>query len=53
MISDREDSLFIATGPITFQYDLSDFFDRRILLERLEVERPVVRFAQNENGHLN
>ena len=52
-IRDREDSLFIATGPITVQYDLRDFFDRRILLERLEVERPIVRFAQHENGDWN
>src|SRR5688572_11479794 len=52
-IRDKEDSLFIATGPITVQYDLRDFFDRRILLERLEVERPIVRFAQHENGDWN
>ena len=52
-IRDREDSLFIATGPITVQYDLRDFFDRRILLEHLDVQRPVVRFAQHEDGEWN
>ena len=52
-IRDAEDSLFIATGPITVQYDMRDFFDRRILLERLEVERPIVRFAQHANGDWN
>src|SRR5687768_2065618 len=52
-IRDAEDSLFIATGPITVQYDIRDFFDRRILLERLEVERPIVRIAQHENGDWN
>ena len=52
-IRDAEDSLFIATGPITVEYDIRDFFDRRILLERLEVERPIVRIAQHENGDWN
>ena len=52
-IRDAEDSLFIATGPITVQYDLRDFFDRRILLERLEVDRPIVRFAQHSDGEWN
>jgi translocation and assembly module TamB len=52
-IRDADDSLFIATGPITVQYDIRDFFDRRILLERLEVERPIVRIAQHENGDWN
>ena len=52
-IRDREDSLFIATGPIIVQYDLRDFFDRRILLERLEVDRPIVRFAQHADGEWN
>ena len=52
-IRDADDSLFIATGPVTVQYDIRDFFDRRILLERLEVERPIVRIAQHENGDWN
>ncbi len=52
-IRDTDDSLFVATGPITVQYDLRDFFDRRILLARLEVERPIVRIAQHENGEWN
>src|SRR5688500_731440 len=52
-IRDADDSLFIATGPITVEYDIRDFFDRRILLERLEVERPIVRIAQHENGDWN
>ena len=52
-IRDMDDSLFIATGPITVEYDIRDFFDRRILLERFEVERPIVRIAQHENGDWN
>ena len=52
-IRDADDSLFIATGPIIVEYDIRDFFDRRILLERLEVERPIVRIAQHENGDWN
>jgi translocation and assembly module TamB len=52
-IRDVDDSLFIATGPITVEYDIRDFLDRRILLERLEVQRPIVRLAQDESGEWN
>src|SRR5688572_7655757 len=52
-IRDADDSLFVATGPITVEYDIRDFFDRRILLERLEVERPTVRLEQSEDGVWN
>src|SRR5687768_13049035 len=52
-IRDADDSLFIATGPITVEYDIRDFFDRRILLERLEVERPIVRLDETEAGEWN
>jgi len=52
-IRDDEDSLFVATGPIRFDYDARDLFDRRILLSHLQVERPRVVLRQHENGEWN
>jgi translocation and assembly module TamB len=52
-IRDSQDSLFFASGPLTVSYDIRDFFDRRVLLERLEVERPVIRLDQTEEGEWN
>ena len=52
-IRDAQDSLFFASGPLTVEYDIRDFFDRRILLERLEVERPIIRIDQTEEGEWN
>jgi translocation and assembly module TamB len=52
-IRGRDDSLFIATGPVTVEYDPRDIFDRRILLQRLVVERPVVNLTQYANGEWN
>src|SRR5690606_8122470 len=42
-LRDPTDSVFVATGPVRLQYDPRDLFDRRLLLSRVEVERPVVR----------
>ena len=50
---DDEDSVFFASGPITVSYDPRDLFDRRILLNHLEAERPVVHLRQHENGDWN
>ncbi|HMI49442.1 MAG TPA: hypothetical protein VK481_12265, partial [Gemmatimonadaceae bacterium] len=50
---DDEDSIFVATGPITVSYDPRDLFDRRILLSHLEATRPVVHLRQHENGEWN
>src|SRR5688572_15114622 len=52
-IRDDEDSLFVASGPITLQYDARDIFDRRILLTYLEARNPVVHLRQHENGDWN
>lgn len=52
-IRDAEDSLFVATGPISIRYDLRDLLDRRILLRGVHVERPVVYIRQHENGTWN
>ncbi len=52
-IRDDEDSVFVASGPITVSYDPRDLFDRRILLSHLEATRPVVHLRQHENGEWN
>ena len=52
-IRDADDSLFVATGPISIDYDPRDILDKRILLSRVVVERPVVHITQFENGDWN
>ena len=52
-IRDDEDSLFLATGPISLDYDPRDILDRRILLKHLEVERPVLHLRKHENEDWN
>ncbi len=52
-IRDDEDSLFVATGPITVRYDARDLFDRRMLFSHVVVEHPVVVVRQHENGEWN
>ena len=52
-IRDADDSLFVATGPIRIDYDPRDILDKRILLSRVEIERPVVHITQFENGDWN
>jgi hypothetical protein len=52
-IRDEQDSLFLATGPITVHYDARDLFDRRILLSHLDIQHPVVHIRQHEKGDWN
>ncbi|HEY8310305.1 MAG TPA: hypothetical protein VIG47_07100, partial [Gemmatimonadaceae bacterium] len=52
-IRDPEDSLFIATGQVTAQYDVRDLLARRILLHDVHAEHPVVHIRQHENGQWN
>lgn len=52
-IRDDEDSLFLATGPVTVEWSPRDLLDRRVLLELAHVERPVVHIRQHENGEWN
>jgi hypothetical protein len=52
-IRDDEDSLFVATGPISVTYDARDLFDRRILLSYVHVEHPRVVLRQHINGEWN
>jgi translocation and assembly module TamB len=52
-IRDEEDSLFLATGRISVTYDPRDLWDRRILLNTVEVEHPVVHVRKYEEGGWN
>jgi autotransporter translocation and assembly factor TamB len=52
-IRDDEDSVFVASGPIRVSYDPRDLFDRRILLNNLQAQHPVVHLRQHENGDWN
>lgn len=52
-IRDTQDSLFLATGPVSIRYDLRDLLDRRILLRGVRVEHPVVYLRQHEDGRWN
>src|SRR5688500_6362515 len=48
-----DDSLFVASGPITLEYDPRDLLDRRLLLRHVRVERPVVHLRRYEDGAWN
>jgi translocation and assembly module TamB len=52
-IRDRDDSLFIATGPVHVRYDVRDIIDRRLLVRFLEVTRPVIRVHEYRGGGWN
>jgi translocation and assembly module TamB len=52
-IRGKDDSLFVATGPITVEYDPRDLVDKRILLSHLQVEHPVVHLRRYETGDWN
>jgi len=48
-----DDSLFAAVGRVRVVYDPRDLLDRRVLLRRVEIDRPTVRIAQGERGDWN
>jgi translocation and assembly module TamB len=52
-IRDKDDSLFLRSGPVRVKYDMRDLFDRRILVSYLDVQRPVVRIHEHADGKLN
>jgi translocation and assembly module TamB len=52
-LRDDEDSLFVATGRVKLEYDIRDIVDRRLHLQRLDVEHPVVVLRQHENWSWN
>lgn len=52
-IREPNDSVFIATGPLVVRFDPRDLWDRRIVVRDLQIERPVVRIAQDSLGRWN
>ncbi len=52
-IRGADDSLFVATGPVTLAYDPRDLVDRRLLLRHVRAERPFVHIRQYEDGSWN
>jgi translocation and assembly module TamB len=52
-IRGADDSLFIASGPVTVAFDPRDILDRRLLLRHVRVERPVVHLRRYEDGSWN
>jgi translocation and assembly module TamB len=52
-IRDAEDSLFVASGPLTVRYDPRDLIDKRLLFSRVDVQHPTVYLRQHENWDWN
>lgn len=52
-LSEKNDSLFVATGPISLRFDPRDLFDRRIYARSARIHRPVVRVEQDSTGTWN
>ena len=52
-IRDPSDSIFVATGQIRVHYDPRDLLDRRLIVSRLEVHRPVVRITRGADRQWN
>lgn len=52
-IRDREDTLFVSTGPVRVKYDVRDIFDKRVLLRHVEIDNPVVYIREHPDGHWN
>ncbi|MGI9078986.1 MAG: hypothetical protein ACR2G6_16910, partial [Gemmatimonadaceae bacterium] len=52
-IRDEDDSIFVSTGRVLVEYDARDLMDKRLLIKRLVVERPVVNLRRHANGQWN
>ncbi|HYV99086.1 MAG TPA: translocation/assembly module TamB domain-containing protein [Gemmatimonadaceae bacterium] len=52
-VRDENDSLFIATGPVTFEWDLLDLWDKRVALRNVVVERPAFYLRHGRDGSWN
>jgi translocation and assembly module TamB len=48
-----DDSLVAAVSRIRVWYDVRDLIDKRVLVRRLEIERPVVHLTQYEDNRWN
>src|SRR6476661_7180154 len=52
-IRDPDDSLVLASGPITLDYNPRDLVDKRVLLSHAEMTRPVFYARRHSNGDWN
>jgi translocation and assembly module TamB len=52
-LRDEEDSLFVATGPVSLRFDPRDVVDKRLRLSYLEVVRPVVNLRRHADRSWN
>jgi hypothetical protein len=52
-IRDADDSVLVATGPITFEYDLLDLWDKRIEFRNVVVQHPYVHLRHDKLGVWN
>ncbi|HVZ77286.1 MAG TPA: hypothetical protein VG818_04830, partial [Gemmatimonadaceae bacterium] len=52
-IRDPEDSVFVSTGRVSVAYDPRDLMDKRVLIQRVDVEHPFVHLRQHENWQWN
>ncbi len=53
VVAEEDGTVFIASGPITINYDVRDLLDRRLLLSHVDVQRPYVHIVQREDGSWN
>lgn len=52
-IREKNDSLFVSTGPISLRFDPRDLLDRRIVASEVVIERPVVHVLEDSTGTWN
>ena len=52
-IRDSDDSLMLASGPVSIDYDPRDLIDKRLLLSSVTLVRPVFHARRHSNGEWN
>ena len=52
-IRDEDDSLFVSAARVLVEYDSRDLMDKRLLIKRLVVERPVINLRRHGDGQWN
>jgi translocation and assembly module TamB len=52
-IRDAQDSLFVASGPLSLRFDPRDLLERRIRLTELRAQRLRVHLEQDSSGRFN
>ncbi len=49
-IADADDSVFIASGPLSLTFDTRDLADGRLIIRSLVAERPIVTMRRDHEG---